>query len=203
MHDLKNLVSALSLMLDNAHEYIDVPDFQKDLLDSLGNTVTKMNNLISRLKHLPEKVSLQRTSVDLLQLAHDTTLLVKGGNFLVTGTPVIAEVDRDEIQKVALNLMLNAIESNTGNQPVTVEVGKEAAPFFRVKDEGCGIPDDFLRDSLFTPFKSTKKKGLGIGLYQCKKIVEAHGGKIEVISELDKGSEFTVWLPGGSETVEQ
>jgi len=203
MHDLKNLVSALSLMLDNAHEYIEVPDFQKDLLDSLGNTVTKMNNLISRLKHLPEKVSLQRTSVDLLQLAHDTTLLVKGGHFLVTGAPVIAEVDRDEIQKVALNLMLNAIESSAGNQPVTVEVGKEAAPFFRVKDEGCGIPEDFLRDSLFTPFKSTKKKGLGIGLYQCKKIVEAHGGKIEVISELDKGSEFTVWLPGGSETVEQ
>lgn len=195
MHDLKNLVSALSLMLDNVQEYIADPEFQKDLLDTLGNTVTKMNSLISRLKHLPEKVSLQRTPVDLLQLAHDTTLLVKGGNFLVTGAPVIAEVDRDEIQKVALNLMLNAIESTAGKKPVTVEVGKEEAPFFRVKDEGCGIPEDFLRNSLFTPFKSTKKKGLGIGLYQCKKIVEAHGGKIEVISELDKGSEFTVWLP--------
>ncbi|HEX2770699.1 MAG TPA: XrtA/PEP-CTERM system histidine kinase PrsK [Geobacteraceae bacterium] len=195
MHDLKNLVSALSLMLDNVQEYIADPEFQKDLLDTLGNTVTKMNSLISRLKHLPEKVSLQRTPVDLLQLAHDTTLLVKGGNFLVTGAPVIAEVDRDEIQKVALNLMLNAIESTAGKKPVTVEVGKEETPFFRVKDEGCGIPEDFLRNSLFTPFKSTKKKGLGIGLYQCKKIVEAHGGKIEVISELDKGSEFTVWLP--------
>ena len=64
-----------------------------------------------------------------------------------------------------------------------------------MKDKGCGISEDFLRNSLFTPFKSTKKKGLGIGLYQCKKIVEAHGGKIEVISELNKGSEFTVWLP--------
>jgi signal transduction histidine kinase len=142
---------------------------------------------------------LQLTPVDLLQLAHETALLVKGGNILVTGAPVIAEVDRDEFRKVALNLMLNAIESTAGKQPVTVEVGKKEAPFFRVKDEGCGIPEDFLRNSLFTPFKSTKKKGLGIGLYQCKKIVEAHGGKIEVISELDKGSEFTVWLPKGSE----
>lgn len=198
MHDLKNLVSALSLMLDNAQEYIADPEFQKDLLDTIRNTVTKMNSLITRLKHLPEKVSLQRTPVDLLQLAHDTALLVKGGNFLVTGAPVIAEVDREEFRKVALNLMLNAIESTAGKQPVKVEVGKKETPFFRVKDEGCGIPEDFLRNSLFTPFKSTKKKGLGIGLYQCKKIVEAHGGKIEVISELDKGSEFTVWLPKSS-----
>ena len=119
----------------------------------------------------------------------------------MTGAPVIAEVDRDEFRKVALNLMLNAIESTAGKQPVTVEVGKKETPFFRVKDEGCGIPEDFLRNGLFTPFKSTKKMGLGIGLYQCKKIVEAHGGKIEVISELDKGSQFTVWLPKGSGTV--
>jgi putative PEP-CTERM system histidine kinase len=195
MHDLKNLVSALSLMLENGKEYIDVPEFQKDLLDSLGNTVTKMNNLISRLKQIPEKLSLQCTRVDLLQLATETALMVKGGELLVSGEQVIAEVDREEIQKVALNLMLNAIEATEGKHPVTVEVGLAQSPYILVKDEGCGIPDDFLRNSLFTPFKSTKKKGLGIGLYQCKKIVEAHGGKIEVISELRKGSEFTVWLP--------
>jgi putative PEP-CTERM system histidine kinase len=195
MHDLKNLVSALSLMLENGKEYIDVPEFQKDLLDSLGNTVTKMNNLISRLKQIPEKLSLQCTHVDLLQLATETAMMVKGGDLLVSGEQVIAEVDREEIQKVALNLMLNAIEATEGKHPVTVEVGLAESPYLLVKDEGCGIPEDFLRNSLFTPFKSTKKKGLGIGLYQCKKIVEAHGGKIEVISELHKGSEFKVWLP--------
>jgi len=195
MHDLKNLVSALSLMLQNGKEYIEVPEFQKDLLDSLGNTVTKMNNLISRLKQIPEKVSLQCSHVDLLQLATETAMMVKGGELLVSGEQVIAEVDREEIQKVALNLMLNAIEATEGKHPVTVEVGMAESPYLLVKDEGCGIPGDFLRNSLFTPFKSTKKKGLGIGLYQCKKIVEAHGGKIEVISELHKGSEFKVWLP--------
>jgi len=195
MHDLKNLVSALSLMVDNGKEYINVPEFQDDLLDSLGNTVTKMNNLISRLKQLPEKLSLQRTPVDLLKLANETALMVKGGKLQVSGEQVIADVDREEIQKVALNLILNAFEATVGEDPVEVEVGLAESPFLVVKDKGCGISEDFLLNSLFTPFKSTKKKGLGIGLYQCKKIIEAHGGKIEVMSELNKGSVFTVWLP--------
>lgn len=195
MHDLKNLVSAVSLMVDNAKEYIDVPEFQEELLNSLGNTVKKMQTLIQRLKNLPEKEAQQRTPVDLLQLVQETAALVKTGNFQVTGEPVSVTVDREEFQKVALNLMLNAVEASSGKRPVRVEVGMAEAPYFRVKDEGCGIPGDYLRDNLFTPFKSTKNKGLGIGLYQSKQIVESHGGKIDVKSELDMGSEFTVWLP--------
>lgn len=195
LHDLKNLVSAISLMLDNAKEYIAVPEFQSELLVSLGNTVAKMNVLISRLKHIPEKGSLQRTPVDLLQLAQETASLVGGSEILVTGSAVMADVDHNEFQKVALNLILNAAEATEGKRPVTVEVGGKESVYLRVTDEGCGIPDDFLRNYIFTPFKTTKKKGLGIGLYQCKQIVEAHGGRIEVVSTFNKGSEFTVWLP--------
>jgi len=195
MHDLKNLVSAVSLMVDNAKEYIAVPEFQAELLNSLSNTVKKMQTLIQRLKNLPEKEAQQRTPVDLLQLLQETAVLVNTGNFQVSGEPVSVTVDRDEFQKVALNLMLNAVEASNGKRPVRVEVGIAEAPFFRVKDEGCGIPGDYLRNNLFTPFKSTKSKGLGIGLYQSKQIVESYGGKIDVKSELDRGSEFTVWLP--------
>ena len=195
LHDLKNLVSAISLMLENAKDFMAVPEFQNEMLISLGKTVAKMNILITRLKHLPEKISLQRTPVDLLKLAHETASLVMGGEFQVTGSSVIAEVDQNEFQKVALNLMLNAAEASEGKTPVTVEVGGEGAAYFRVRDEGCGISDTFLHNHMFTPFMTTKSKGLGIGLYQCKQIVEAHGGKIEVVSEISKGSQFTVWLP--------
>ena len=195
LHDLKNHVSAISLMLENAKEFMAVREFQDEMLVSLGKTVAKMNILITRLKHLPEKISLERTPVDLLKLAHETASLVLGGEIHVSGSPVIAEVDQNEFQKVALNLMINAAEASEGKSPVTVEVGGDGAAFFRVRDEGCGISDSFLHNHMFTPFMTTKSKGLGIGLYQCKQIVEAHGGRIEVISEISKGSQFTVWLP--------
>lgn len=195
MHDLKNLVSTLSLSLENAQQYLALPEFQHDLLNSLGITVFRMQTLISRLRELPEKSGLQCSPVDLLQMAHETAALVKGSALQVTGTRVIADGDRDELQKVALNLMLNAVEATEGNRPVQVEVGEQELPYLRVIDQGCGIPDAYLQHVLFTPFMSTKKHGLGIGLYQSKQIVEAHGGSIEVISKLDHGTEFTVWLP--------
>lgn len=195
MHDLKNLVSTMSLMLDNARENISLPEFQKDLLTSLEQSRERMNSLIMRLKHLPASNTLRRAPVDLLQMAHETASLVKGKRLEITGTRVFAQADRDELQKVVLNLMLNAVEATGGCGPVTVEVGEREAPFVKVRDQGCGIPEDFLHSGLFSPFVTTKKKGLGIGLYQSKQIIEAHGGTIEVVSKVHYGSEFTVWLP--------
>ena len=64
-----------------------------------------------------------------------------------------------------------------------------------VADNGCGMTQAFLRDSLFRPFQSTKKKGLGIGMFQSRMVVEAHRGTIQVESEPGKGTTFTVRLP--------
>ena len=195
VHDLKNLVYTVSLVVDNARNYMDDPEFQNDMLESLSNTVARMKILISRLKNLPEQNELRKEPADLLKLVTDTASLITGGEVRVTGSAVIAEVDHDELQKVALNLLMNAMEATDGDGPVTVEVGDGEQAFIRVTDEGHGIPEDFLRRHLFTPFRTTKKKGLGIGLYQCKQIVEAHGGRIEATSEPGRGSIFTVWLP--------
>lgn len=197
MHDLKNLVSVVSITLDNAKQHIALPEFQQDMLASMEITVTRMKRLISQLRNLPAKNSLQRAPIDLLQMAHETAAMVKGPALQVTGTHVMADGDREELQKVALNLMMNAVEATNGTNPVKVEVGELETPYFRVKDEGCGIPDAYLQNVLFKPFSSTKKHGLGIGLYQSKQIVEAHGGTIEVVSRVNQGSEFTVWLPKG------
>lgn len=200
IHDLKNLVYTLSLTVDNGREHIADPEFQEDLLDTLSNTVNRMKVLISRLKNLPEKQSLELEQVNLHRLVVDTAAMVPGtGVITVVGTDTPAEVDREEIQKVVMNLLVNALEATEGKGPVKVQVGAGSDPFIRVSDDGCGIPEDFLRTQLFSPFKTTKKKGLGIGLYQCRQIVEAHGGHIDVESAVGVGTIFTVWLKSGDQ----
>jgi putative PEP-CTERM system histidine kinase len=196
IHDLKNHVHTLSLVLDNAREYIADPDFQQDMLVSLENTTARMKLLISKFRELPRKDSLHPEPAELLQLASRVASGIAGPEIRVTGLQVYARVDQEQFPKVLTNLMLNAIEATQGKGPVTVEVGSEAdRAYIRVEDKGCGIPEDFFSQHLFQPFKTSKKTGLGIGLYHSRQLTEAHDGRIEAISEEGRGSVFTVWLP--------
>ena len=75
----------------------------------------------------------------------------------------------------------------------TARLGEAAS--ILVSDNGRGMTPEFMSRSLFQPFHTTKAQGLGIGLYHSRKIVEAHGGRIEAVSEVGKGSTFRVILP--------
>ncbi|CAG1064667.1 Sensor protein ZraS [uncultured bacterium] len=195
IHDLKNHVSTLSLLTDNAADYMDDPEFQKDMVVSLRVTVDKMKGLISKLRELKEKNSLNLRQTELGRLARETVKTVSG-EIRVSGSEVYAEVDPEELQKVILNLVINGIEAGGGKGPVAIELGmKESGAFISVADLGCGMTQEFMRNRLFKPFSTTKIKGIGIGLYQCRQIIEAHGGSIEVRSETGKGTVFTVCLP--------
>ena len=194
VHDLKNHVSSLSMMVDNADEHIDDPEFQKDMVDSLKSTVKKMNVLISRLRNIKEKTALNLQSADLRAIAEDALRGVSG-DVRLEGPSVLAEADPDEIQKVVLNIVLNAIEASPVRAPVYVEVGSSDSAYISVRDGGCGMSAEFIEPRLFKLFSTTKKKGLGIGLYQCKQVVEAHGGAIEVASQPGQGTVFTIKLP--------
>ena len=195
LHDLKNQVSGLSLMLDNARDYIDDPDFQQDMLETVGNTVANMKGLISRLKNIKEKPQLVISSVALTKIIEDA-VETAGSNIKVNGTPVQVAVDEEEIYKVILNLLVNAIEATADELPVSIEYGqRENFAYLVVSDSGCGMSADFIENKLFKPFETTKEHGFGIGLYQCKQIVESHGGTIEVESRDGAGTAFTLTLP--------
>lgn len=195
LHDLKNLVYTLSLMLENAKQYLSEPTFQQDMFNTLNNTVTRMKLLISQLKGLPNKENLCHEDVDLLDLVMESAKTIPDAMINVKGSSVSALIDREEMGKVLVNLLRNAHEACHGHDQVEVEVGGLPQPYVKIKDTGCGINEEFLLSNLFVPFSTTKENGMGIGLYQSKHIIEAHNGRLEVESSPGHGSTFTILLP--------
>lgn len=202
VHDLKNQVSGLSLVVDNAHQYLDDPEFQADMLETLDGTVRNMNGLITRLRNLAALPPLQLRPLNLREVAAEAVRLVGTDRVHLSGADVWVLGDRGELLKVVLNLLLNAVDAG-GAQPVALSLQDAPPPQLRVTDGGCGMSEAFIRQRLFKPFETTKKKGFGIGLYQVRQIVEAHEGRIEVESREGAGTTFTVWLPAGASAQEE
>lgn len=200
LHDLKNATSMLSLIVQNAEEHIEDPDFQKDAIKAVSNTSEKINAIIGKLNNLPRKTSLDLEYYDLGSYVKITIQeLNLNGNVELAFKelePVTAMFDKEEISKVITNLIINAFEATNNKGRVEVIVGTENnMGFVRVSDNGCGLSSEFIENNLFRPFQTTKKKGLGIGLYQCKAIVEAHSGILKVVSQEGRGSDFSLYLP--------
>jgi signal transduction histidine kinase len=109
-------------------------------------------------------------------------------------------VDRERIQNVVTNLVLNAQDALNEHGRIEVRTEhRDGRVLLSVSDNGCGMEEAFVKDSLFRPFQSTKKKGLGIGLFQSRAIVQAHGGAIHVQTELGRGTTFLISLPVAAE----
>jgi putative PEP-CTERM system histidine kinase len=200
VHDLKNLASRLSLTMENLSEHFDDPEFRADALRVMSGSVANIDTMCGRLAMLKQDIGLHRAQADLCQLVTDTLQEFKGSlraELEQDLQPVPkAMMDPEQIHKVLTNLVMNANEAVNGKGVIRVSTAHERDTIaFSVKDNGCGMSEKFIADSLFRPFQTTKKKGLGIGLYHCKLIVEAHRGKIEVNSSVGEGTEFRVILP--------
>ncbi|MFO7812724.1 MAG: PEP-CTERM system histidine kinase PrsK [Pelovirga sp.] len=196
LHDLKNQVSGLSLLMENAAEHIENPEFQQDMLETIGNTVTNMKSLITRLKGLKEKPQLVVASVPLGKIISDAVDTVAGTMHIAGEQDILVAADEEEIYKVIVNLLVNAWEATVDGSPVVISYGGDQSQgWVKVNDSGCGMSAEFVRTHLFKPFETTKKHGFGIGLYQCQQIITAHGGEILVDSREGQGTEFTVRLP--------
>jgi hypothetical protein len=195
IHDLKNLVSGLALVVDNSREYIDDPEFRVDMFETLENTVANMNVLIARLQHVKQQPQLRMAPADLLAIAKTAAHLAGNHMVKVDGESVVVRCDSLELQKVVLNLLHNAREASPEGAPIAVVVGCTDMAFLQVSDTGHGMSSEFISERLFKPFETTKKNGVGIGLYQCRQVIKAHGGQIVVRSFEGEGSIFTLWLP--------
>jgi putative PEP-CTERM system histidine kinase len=200
IHDLKNLISSLSLLSQNAVKYFDDPEFQKDTILTLSRIVGQMQTLLTRLSSRTEPIALRSETVDPASLVGEVvrTLTVSTGVKLITDlrpTPSVLG-DHEALFRVVQNLLINAVQALDGEGTVAVTVKhEEGHTVLLVADTGCGMSQDFIRGSLFVPFRTTKRGGWGIGLYQVKEIVEHHGGNIAVTSKEGVGTTFQVTLP--------
>jgi putative PEP-CTERM system histidine kinase len=200
MHDLKNLASMLSLTVENLPGHFDNPEFRNDAAKLFRQSVVRIEDLCSQLVLMSQKIELKPKQVDLTSLVAGTFAGLNGGEKIrivqdLCPMPKLM-IDGEQIQKVLTNLVLNAKEAIDEIGEIHVKTSRENGwVVLCVSDTGCGMSKEFMEKSLFRPFKTTKKRGMGIGLYHSQRIVEAHHGKIEVESEIGKGSTFKVFLP--------
>lgn len=206
MHDLKNATSVLSLLTENAERHIDNPEFQKDAIKSISGTAVTMKELMQKLRNFPSRINMNFEYGDIGTLVKEVITdlnfngpAILGENSMLTFKeiePVKTIIDRNEIKKVILNLVINAIDATGEQGKIDITVGRhDNSGFIKISDNGVGMQNEFIETALFKPFKTTKSKGLGVGLYQCKTIVDSHSGKIKVKSKVGEGAEFTVYLP--------
>jgi signal transduction histidine kinase len=200
VHDLKNTASTLSLLLQNLSAHFDEPAFKKDALQAVRRGTEHINELIGRLASLRQRLEIRPRDSDLNEIVK-TAVASAGTAPGVTLAQSLAPLPRcaldpDQVFKVLLNLILNAREAVADGGKVQIETARQNGwVVCSVTDNGCGMSPDFIRQSLFKPFQTTKKRGMGIGMVQSKMIVEAHGGRVEVKSELGKGTTISVLLP--------
>ena len=206
VHDLKNAANGLSLMLQNLPSHFDDPEFRTDTIRGVGRTVERINLLILKLGSLRRELQLKLSPCRLDQLGAEVldgleaklNGSLNGSRRLRRDLPPVPvlPLDQEAMRSVVTNLVLNANEALNGGGEIRVSTRLEPhGVALEVADTGCGMSPDFVKSLLFRPFHSTKTNGLGIGMFQCKKIVEAHGGSISVESQLGKGTRFTLLLP--------
>ena len=200
VHDLKNTISTLNLMLKNLPANFDNPEFREDALRGISKTITHINHLIQRLGQLRERLQIKPVPSDLNELvlsALDSVEATPQINLVKSLHPLPKiSLDQEQMLKVVTNLIFNAREAVSSNGEVRVETSQNNGwAVLSVSDNGCGMDPEFLNHSLFRPFQTTKKNGLGIGLFQSKMIVEAHQGRIQVESQSRKGTTFRIVLP--------
>jgi putative PEP-CTERM system histidine kinase len=200
VHDLKNAASTLNLMLQNLPRHFDDPAFKEDALRGVAKSVAHINHLVGRLSLLRHELKIQPVEADLNDVVAKAVADLERG-FDATLVKDLAPLprlllDQEQIGKVVTNLVLNATEAVAANGQVRVATSHgDGWVVLTVADNGCGMSPEFLDRSLFRPFQTTKQNGLGIGMFQSKMIVMAHGGRIAVASEPGRGTTFQVFLP--------
>lgn len=197
-HDIKNLVSQLSILARNAERHAEKPEFRADMIDTLRSSVDKMNELLARLsQHNKSRHSLP-VVIDIgeavMKAVHDKRLIYPIDAQLKPG--LFATADPARVETIIGHLVQNAIEATLDGSPVRINCRKQGNDVaVNITDTGVGMTEAFISNHLFKPFESTKEGGFGIGAYEARALAISMGGQLRVESRVGKGTTFTLLLP--------
>jgi len=201
VHDLNNLVAQLGLVVRNAEKHKTNPAFMEDAIGTVQNAVSKMERLLTQLKK--GRFGIQKVQCfDAAQEITKSLSKLKSGypkpELIIEGNEFSIEVDQDRFVSVIEHIIRNAQEAADKADPyIEVRiVTTDKHIMIELKDNGCGMSDEFIRERLYRPFETTKgNAGMGIGVYESKQFVLESGGSLDVESQIGKGTTFTITLP--------
>lgn len=198
VHDLKNIVAQLSLMLKNAERHRDNPEFQQDMLMTVEHSVERMRQLMMQLREGATPVDSPR-GIDLGAVIRriQTAKSRQGREVDVDAAEkVIAKGHEDRVERVIGHVVQNALDATESGGKVWVRLERQNDnAVVVVGDTGHGMSPEFLRERLFKPFQTTKPAGMGIGAYESFQYVQELGGKVSVDSEVNVGTQVSLSLP--------
>ncbi|MFZ4875760.1 XrtA/PEP-CTERM system histidine kinase PrsK [Janthinobacterium sp. Mn2066] len=200
VHDLKNLVFQLSLLLSNAEKHRSNPEFQQDMLVTLDHSVQKMKTLLQKLARgetldAPPSAPLQLDAL-LRQAVAAKASLAPVPQLDIIDARLTVLANRARLERVLGHLIQNAIEATPSDGKVAVRLRQESGTaVVELADTGLGMSEQFIRERLFKPFDTTKTAGMGIGVFESREYIEEVGGRLEVASVPAVGTTFRVILP--------
>ena len=204
MHDLKNLIAQLSLVVSNAARHKHNPQFMEDAIQTVENSVDKMNRLLAHLRSGggPDR---QAADVDLCEVLRDAVQTMSAGlpqpKLDCQALGLQARADRDRLTAVVGHMIRNAQDATPDDGLVIVRIFKQhELAVIEVQDNGCGMDEAFIRDRLFKPFETTKgESGMGIGVYETREFIQSLGGEVTVLSRPGEGTTFRLTVPISNE----
>ncbi len=200
VHDLKNLVAQVSLIVKNAEKHKHNPEFIDDSIETLENVVYKIEHLLTQLKKGQIKTD-NKIIINLAEIIQDVAIQQAGNKptLQLTANLDKCEVlgEKEKITAILGHLVQNAQEATAENGFVRMELSKdEQQAIIKVIDNGSGMDNKFIAERLFKPFDTTKgNAGMGIGVYEARDYIGKLSGSCDVESKLDEGTTFTIKLP--------
>jgi len=198
VHDLKNLVSQLSLLVSNAERHHASPDFQKDMLETVEHSVTRMKHLLQKFKR---SAGTERPVAVAIDTAVRQAIADKASGL---PAPQLEQLDHDlvvlanpgRLQRVIGHLIQNAIEATPRDGWIGLKLLRvDCHAVLELRDSGSGMDAQFIRERLFKPFESTKAAGMGIGVFESREYIQELGGSLDVTSAPALGTLFRLTLP--------